>query len=1426
MEYYFRTGLELLPETKKKEMIDDLCTKNPAKLNIIYKGRIQKLFPGFRTINGKIPKTKLLHIVEKDCTSNNRLASFIFSNWYKENTKLNIAVKKSLNELGYEINEPDFSRDSLNCKPLNLEDILVVDNVSFYKSHKNELSDFDILDSTIMAFLYGMCVFLEDEEFKKQSLNNILENENVQALKDDNNELLTDNSIVEFDLLEKNIVKLKLYIDEIQKSMDSLKNDIQNYRNEKNNHLATIQSYIQKINNNIFDTKIEHHSKDFQHLKTQHKKCYFKFNKVSENIILNFEEYLDKKVKIKIIENTDFEEELSQFDSIIVQVKEKVKNNIIEYFDNYCDQNISKNNTLKNKYEKQIKTINSNLERFETIDIALLQIKKIESDLIQDNTNVSFYECIKELEKNQNYENLEKLLKSITQDGSNKDLLTYMFILPNKSLAIPNEFYRNIFLAINEAYKKYGVSFLLAINNDSQFRNLLVKHTDGKLFYSLLSLNFIFLDEKEISIANLYYENCYEVFKQYPIITDLVERLLIGQDFSFYNGEDQNLIETIQEYFEKRNERYSKLTTGLDPIYQKMEAKYIFPKLEEIFIAIKTGKKHKIEAVQNELNEISFAEELYRFALKQSETKDNRTLRKRVLKTIETICDLLKKYIVEKLILTGNESDRINFKYLMDEITNVSIENESLEWLCKILINNLLPPKTKVNTFSMEYYLFNMINESIFWIKYVPELINYINVNEFKKEELNKIIVNKVITNAEIESIFQTLINSNAFRSAKIFAKYCNIDETFIVDKEKHFMNELKQLEYALTENNFKYTKELEIIKSQERWNLLNKLLTIEHAKITRRIENSSIELKASHEQFILDVLKNKQIIRPIREKYPIATLKLIDSVLDYLEKITFEKFAKNKDDIEYIKDELLFLQQFKKHSIDDLQKSYQKLINNRVVEKDKSFNLKDISINDLLTNIQDENYQSLGLEKSEWIDISDNRKDDILEALDCWKYLENRPTTYLEVKKSSSSYNIIKKLELLSISLAKICSLLRTNDNNQIGVEPFIEWSKSSESLPFIFTTKIVYPKCHSLNKQIRLYFFSNPSLNNRRIINSVRDYIQDKGYDNSSYSIIVVMGDIDQFQTVNTNSITRNMPVLDFEYLKKIILSVQEKRLPKWEFASLITHSQDISSIQPFHFNGLITSENNIFVGRKDIIRKFIMNPRDFAIYGGRRVGKSSLMIELKNQLRKNGFVTVYDSFQGDEDPLNTMRTIYQQLAKYFEFKIEDDIKNYDDVKTRFEELYETNRNQEVAIFLDEVDEYIIKEEASQRHTLIEIFRALSQRTARKWRFIFAGFKKMYVEIHRSNIYKGDSNPWRNFLDDLDGKQKLSELDSPKDLIDEGLKNILDLQCDQKVSNRIVNYSTGHPAFLQKFLSLLIDKRIKRKVEQGDRVVQIEDV
>ena len=91
------------------------------------------------------------------------------------------------------------------------------------------------------------------------------------------------------------------------------------------------------------------------------------------------------------------------------------------------------------------------------------------------------------------------------------------------------------------------------------------------------------------------------------------------------------------------------------------------------------------------------------------------------------------------------------------------------------------------------------------------------------------------------------------------------------------------------------------------------------------------------------------------------------------------------------------------------------------------------------------------------------------------------------------------------------------------------------------------------------------------------------------------------------------KNFLLINENFLQKIA-SVDNHEVPIRQ--SLHASVEDLANSSPFVSQGYCHQTNNIYVGRKDILQKLLNNPQAM-IWGGRRIGKTSVLHALENAL-----------------------------------------------------------------------------------------------------------------------------------------------------------------------------------------------------------------
>ncbi len=150
------------------------------------------------------------------------------------------------------------------------------------------------------------------------------------------------------------------------------------------------------------------------------------------------------------------------------------------------------------------------------------------------------------------------------------------------------------------------------------------------------------------------------------------------------------------------------------------------------------------------------------------------------------------------------------------------------------------------------------------------------------------------------------------------------------------------------------------------------------------------------------------------------------------------------------------------------------------------------------------------------------------------------------------------------------------------------------------------------------------------------------------------------------------------------------------------------------------------------------------NYAIYGGRRIGKSSVMKAVEQRLEKRGYRTISLSVEGEKEFGDTF--ISHRLSQMLDIDL--DMGQSNSLKEALIKLMENDPEIKLAIFLDEIDRYI--QFNTERHTLIETLRTCSDTYGNRFRVIIAGFMSLYDCLHGGGPYSTNSDPWMRMFTD----------------------------------------------------------------------------
>jgi len=267
---------------------------------------------------------------------------------------------------------------------------------------------------------------------------------------------------------------------------------------------------------------------------------------------------------------------------------------------------------------------------------------------------------------------------------------------------------------------------------------------------------------------------------------------------------------------------------------------------------------------------------------------------------------------------------------------------------------------------------------------------------------------------------------------------------------------------------------------------------------------------------------------------------------------------------------------------------------------------------------------------------------------------------------------------------------------------------------------------------------------------------------------------------------------------------------RSPAKTFRSILLSQVDLTSVSPFIINGPTTEKN--FFGRENEIQSIAehIHSTSFAIIGGRRIGKSSLLKQLHMaRLSSLGYRTIYHDCQVTptyEEFLNAPLLDWQPDAPA------------SSVKTMQKLLKAPPRDKNLVLMLDEADKLVLPDRANHWKLFSEL-RALANSGSAQ--VILCG-ERTLREALRDPV-----SPLFNFVNEM----LLGPLDfrSAEELITRPMRQLeIQLVEEKAIVNQIWTFSSGHPNVIQRICNRLIkllNERSSRRISLENVTTVIED-
>lgn len=283
----------------------------------------------------------------------------------------------------------------------------------------------------------------------------------------------------------------------------------------------------------------------------------------------------------------------------------------------------------------------------------------------------------------------------------------------------------------------------------------------------------------------------------------------------------------------------------------------------------------------------------------------------------------------------------------------------------------------------------------------------------------------------------------------------------------------------------------------------------------------------------------------------------------------------------------------------------------------------------------------------------------------------------------------------------------------------------------------------------------------------------------------------------------------LIEEDSLKRLALSTRPIQVFKNE---ILLKQVKPSLISNYKTEGPVTIT---FFGRQDEIGRIIQTrERNFAIVGSRKIGKTSLLFKVKENLPS----TTAPIYMDLEAPLKQnyqtfLALLTDELQQLYSW-LTDVPANLDGLRQIIRQF--TQQTQKMPFFiLDEIDT-LLEYDVAHDYELIKTFRALSHEN--RCQVIFSGYEVLFHETYRLN------SPFYNFcqiiqLDRLKEKDALDLITSPMESIGIKYQNPEDRRL-------ILQQSSCHPNLLQFICKQLVEKIDEHDTEEERRMIFREDI
>lgn len=416
-------------------------------------------------------------------------------------------------------------------------------------------------------------------------------------------------------------------------------------------------------------------------------------------------------------------------------------------------------------------------------------------------------------------------------------------------------------------------------------------------------------------------------------------------------------------------------------------------------------------------------------------------------------------------------------------------------------------------------------------------------------------------------------------------------------------------------------------------------------------------------------------------------------------------------------------------------------------------------------------------------------------ELIDAWKNLRNSPE-----EKILSAWVAFVKL------FGKLCNLYHDeNDSNKrfTPVTPF-DYPNS------IYQTAFYKPKSEFLKRPLRFYLYRDD------VDNQARQRLDVELSEQQSASwlhIIFAPSGSDKLRkSFQLDKKFRSILIIDDEFLYKICVEEKHDVPIRRGLHGVVA---DLVSSSPFIANGYCHQENNIYVGRSEVIQRLLNHPQAM-IWGGRRIGKTSVLHALESTLIRRHYqvALVYADVHGSDNPDLT-------IAKRLTVAL-----NLPDINSvsEFVAIIQARQKEGIkfAFLLDEVDEYIKKSRkfhGGEFPLASGLRQIVMEDPSKSTVLVYSGYHQLYFEAKLDKSKKRVGHPFVNIASEFPIRD-LSHNDVVE-LVRTGFEEMLGIDLHPDVPSLIAEKASCHPAFVQEFCRCLLSHVSRRRPNPQSKVI-----